>query len=292
MLRSMQELTQQLFQDLLSKQNKIAFCFDYDGTLVELAKENIVHAALFPQSTAQLLNELAKKAPVAIITGRELKNLKALLNNQLDPAIHLYGTHGVEMGKDSEDDQYLEHLNTIRTIFSEDPDIEFEQKRISITIHYLNHPQPQDLLNKLRELAKSYSSIFRIQEGRDFFEFLPININKGMAILDVAKKHPGYFLLYFGDDLTDIYAFKEVNKLGGLSCQVSKRITNWCEKLSDTRLANPLVTELTEPSMMAPKDERNAVDEALRTGSKNGQAGYLINKVIDLHQLIACYLDQ
>ena len=245
----MQKLTPQLFKDLLSKQSKIAFCFDYDGTLVELAKENIVHAALFPQSTAKLLNELVKKAPVAIITGRELKNLKALLDNQLDPAIHLYGTHGAEMGEDSDDNQYEEELNKISAIFTEDPDIEFEQKRISITIHYLNHPQPQELLNKLRELEKNYSKIFRIQEGRDFFEFLPVNVNKGMAILDASRKYLDHYFLYFGDDLTDNFAFNEVNKLDGLSCQVSARI-------------------------------------------KDGQAGYLIDKVTDLHQLIACYLDQ
>lgn len=220
----MQELTQTKFKELLRDQSKIAFCFDYDGTLVELAEQNIVHAALFPQATAKLLNELATKAQVAIVTGRELKNLKALLDNQLDPVIRLYGTHGAEMNEESHDNQYTKHIAKIRTQFENELGIEFEQKRISITFHYLNHPNKAELLIRLNQLAHDYKEIFRIQEGRDFFEFLPKHVNKGIAIEDMRRRYLEHHLVYFGDDLTDTYAFKVINSHNGLSCQVSQRI--------------------------------------------------------------------
>ncbi|MDD9898509.1 MAG: trehalose-phosphatase [Candidatus Melainabacteria bacterium] len=243
-----QELTTKKFQELTQDQSKILFCFDYDGTLVDLATENIVSPGKLPAQTANLLNQLIMKQPVAIITGRQLKNLKLLIDDQLDPRIKLFGTHGAEMGEEITDNQYQDQLQSIQAELAQESDIEFEAKQISLTIHYINHPNPEPLLSKLHQLATSFQEIFRIQEGRDFFEFLPKDINKGMAIHHLQSQHPAHYLTYFGDDLTDNYAFEAVNHYGGLSSQVSKRI-------------------------------------------KASQAGYLINKVSDLHALIASYLE-
>lgn len=244
----MEELSPDKFKELTASQPQILFCFDYDGTLVELAKKDIVSPGTIPDSTANLLNQLVTKQPVAIITGRQLKNLKLLLDDKLDPRIKLYGTHGAEMGEEITDNKYQKDLQLIQTELAQETNIEFEAKQISLTIHYLNHPDPKPLLAKLHKLATSYQEIFRIQEGRDFFEFLPKDINKGMAIHHLKPQFAEYYPTYFGDDLTDNYAFAAINQYGGLSCQVSTRI-------------------------------------------KESQAGYLINKVSDVHALIASYLE-
>lgn len=245
-----EKLTKEKFLAILNGQAKILFCFDYDGTLVELANKDIVKEGKISQEDADVINKLVRykeSNQVAIVTGRALKNLKTMIGERLDPKIMLYGTHGAEHGVESEDTQYTSDIKMIKDELGFDLNVEIEEKQISITIHYLNHPNPEQLLAKLNAMAERYSEKFRIQRGRDFFEFLPKHVNKGLAITDLNNKFPDYLILYFGDDLTDNYAFEVINKLNGLSCQVTDRI-------------------------------------------KDKVAGYQIDKVRDLYDLIHSYL--
>lgn len=220
------ELSTEHFLKTLENKSKVLFCFDYDGTLVELATKDILNEGKIKDHHAKIINQLAKhkESKVAIITGRALANLKNLIDNKLDSSVMLYGTHGAEMQEESTDTQYEKYLEEFRKEIEQEMNIEIEQKQISITFHYLNHPQPKILLTKLYALAEKYSDIFRVQTGRDFFELLPKHINKGIAIEDLKIKFPDYYLLYFGDDLTDNYAFKMINRYNGLSCQITDRI--------------------------------------------------------------------
>ena len=221
------KLTKEKFLAILQDQPKILFCFDYDGTLVELASQDILKEWKISKENAAVINKLVHhKASnkVAVVTGRALKNLKTMIDGRLDPEIMLYGTHGAEHGIESEDTQYTQDLKKIQQELESDPHVELEEKQISTTVHYIDHPSPENLLEKLHTIAEKYADKFRIQKGRDFFEFLPKHVNKGLAITDLNNKFPGYLILYFGDDLTDNYAFDVVNKLNGLSCQVTDRI--------------------------------------------------------------------
>ncbi len=245
-----EKLTKEKFLAIVKDKPKIIFCFDYDGTIVELANKDILKEGKISEADAAVINKLAnhkESTKVAIVTGRALKNLKTMINGRLDSKIMLYGTHGAELGIESEDTQYAEDLARIKLELEAYPDIEFEEKQISTTVHYLNHPNPEQLLEKLNSIAANYTDKFRIQRGRDFFEFLPKQINKGLAVADLNNKFPDYYLIYFGDDLTDNYAFKVINSLNGLSCQVTDRI-------------------------------------------KDKVAGYQINMVKDLYDLIHSYL--
>ena len=220
------KLTKEKFLEIVKTQPKIVFCFDYDGTLVELATKDIVKEGRITQEDADVINKLAqhKDIKVAIVTGRALKNLKTLIDGRLSLEIMLYGTHGAELGIESNDTEYAEDLRAIREALELDPHIELEEKQISTTVHYLNHPSPEKLLENLHAIAAKHTDKFRIQRGRDFFEFLPKSINKGLAIVDLNNKFRDYYLIYFGDDLTDNYAFEVINSLGGLSCQITDRI--------------------------------------------------------------------
>ena len=222
-----EKLTKEKFLAIVQDKAKIVFCFDYDGTLVDLATQDILKEGKISQEAADVINKLARykeSNKVAIVTGRALKNLKTMINGRLDSEIMLYGTHGAELGIESQDTQYAEDLARIKQELELDPHVELEEKQISTTIHYLNHPSPEKLLEKLHAIAANYTDKFRIQRGRDFFEFLPKSINKGLAVTDLNNKFPDYYLIYFGDDLTDNYAFEVINSLNGLSCQVSGRI--------------------------------------------------------------------
>ncbi len=243
-------LTPEKFLDILKDKPKVIFCFDYDGTLVELATKDIVKEGLIKDEQASIINQLAslrESCKVAIVTGRALKNLKSKIQNKFDSRIMLYGTHGAELGVESENTEYTEHIAKIKEVLELEENLEIEEKQISITVHYLNHPDPKNLLLRLNNLAESYRDVFRVQTGRDFFEFLPKHVHKGLAVHDLNNKFPEYYLVYFGDDLTDNYAFQVINSLNGLSCQITDRI-------------------------------------------KDHVAGYQINMVSDLYDLICLYL--
>jgi trehalose 6-phosphate phosphatase len=91
-------------------------------------------------------------------------------------------------------------------------------------LHYKEHPDRDELKSRLDKEAEKHTHLFRVQTGHDVYEFLPKDINKGLAIEDINKHYPDYYLVFFGDDLTDNFGFKVINKLNGLSIQVSDRM--------------------------------------------------------------------
>lgn len=217
-------LSNKTFLDIISKQSKFLFIFDYDGTLTPIIKEH--NKALLTDDEFTLINDLAKSpnTQVSIVTGRSIANLKMLIQNKLDPNIFLYGSHGAEIGEESRDESYKQQLISIKEKFAQEPFIAMEEKPISLTIHYRNHPDREILISKLDEEAAIHSELFRIQMGHEVYEFIPKDINKGLSIEDLNNRYPGYFPIFFGDDLTDNYGFKIINKLNGLSIQVSERV--------------------------------------------------------------------
>ena len=80
------------------------------------------------------------------------------------------------------------------------------------------------MIERLHIEAKNHSDIFRVQQGHDVFQFLPKDINKGMAIDHLIEEYPDHYPLYFGDDLTDNFAFKRIKAHGGLAIQIGERL--------------------------------------------------------------------
>ncbi len=218
------ELTPNLFLSKLKDKQNLLFVFDYDGTIVALGKHN--EAVLEPKHY-EIINAVAAldHVTVAIVTGRSLANLKSLIADRLSDHILLYGTHGGEMLTEaSNDNEYRPYIKQIIETFAQDHNLQLEIKPLSITIHYGDYPDLDNLAVRFEREAKKYQDIFRIQKGYNVYEFLPKAINKGLAVLDLYERYSKYYPVFFGDDLTDNYAFIEVNKLGGLSVQVSPRI--------------------------------------------------------------------
>lgn len=223
----LKELDSETFTKLLSKKDKVYLTFDYDGTLVPVLPKPV--DSKLQSSQVEFLNKLANFDPenikMAIVTGRSLANLKELIEGKgLDEKILLIGTHGAEIGKERSEQPHQVELAAIKEVFSNEPDIEFEEKLLSISIHYNNHPKPEALKEKLLETAKQYQDIFRIQEAHMILEYLPKDIDKGIAIDHLKKENPEHLLAYFGDELTDNHAFDRINFFDGLSVQIDTRL--------------------------------------------------------------------
>lgn len=224
-LQAQIKLDSKIFIDIIAKYKKHLLIFDYDGTLVQTNPE--INLALLSDDNFFLLNELnsLNQSKTAIVTGRSLANLKKILQGKLNEHWLYYGTHGGEIQNETSCFEHKEILEKLRAQFVNEPHIYIENKTMSLTLHYRSHPNRQDLEKKLSTEAEKLSDLFRVQKGHDVYEFLPKNINKGLAIKDLYSKYPDYFMIFFGDDLTDNYGFRELNKLGGLSVQVGERIS-------------------------------------------------------------------
>jgi trehalose 6-phosphate phosphatase len=212
------------FIDLIKDKRKVLFIFDYDGTLTPLLKNH--NEAILTDEQISVINQLTKTpdTKVAIVTGRALANLKMLLAGRLDKSVALYGSHGGEKNEECRESNYTGHLEKIYQNFKAEPCIYWEKKPLSITIHYKDHPDREDLKRRLDQEAEKHINLFRVQTGHDVYEFLPKDVNKGVAIGDLQDNNPGYYLVFFGDDLTDNFGFRVINRLGGLSIQVSDRM--------------------------------------------------------------------
>lgn len=218
------QLDESKFLEILNKHQKVLFIFDYDGTLTELVRDH--NAATMTDKQVEIINKLAKapNTKVSIVTGRALDNLKFLLGGRLDESVLLYGTHGAEAGEAVIDEKIRAPLEEIRAMLKDEENILFEDKPISLTIHYKTHPDKEGLILKLNKIAENYKQLFRVQQGHQVFEYLPKNIDKGIAMRDLHSKYKDYFPIFLGDDLTDNFGFKVINEINGLSVQVGERI--------------------------------------------------------------------
>jgi trehalose 6-phosphate phosphatase len=223
-MQTQQILSPDSFLDIIKNHKKVFFIFDYDGTLVYLNKEH--NQALLSAEQFSLLNQLATTpdTKISIVTGRSIANLKMLLADQLHTSAIIYGSHGGEKNEECRESNYTEHLEKIYEAFVSEPHIAWERKPLSITLHYKEHPNREELKSRLDKEADKHSHLFRVQTGHDVYEFLPKDINKGLAIEDINQYFPDYYLVFLGDDLTDNFGFKVINKLNGLSIQVSDRM--------------------------------------------------------------------
>lgn len=218
------KLSPEKFLELVNQHENVLLIFDYDGTLTNLVKDH--NGAILTDEEAQLINKLteAPNTQVSIVTGRAISNIKMLLGGRLNDKILLYGSHGAEKGEEAADPVIKKILDEIKAKYINEPYIYFEEKPLSLTIHYKEHPDREELIERLLRTAGDYEADFRIQQGHDVFEYLPKHINKGIAIRDLHNIRPDHLLVFLGDDLTDNFGFVEVNKLNGLSIQVGERI--------------------------------------------------------------------
>lgn len=218
--------TSKELQEKLAQHSKIIYIFDYDGTLTPIIEQR--NEAILTVEQVETINQIHKNHQVAIVSGRGLANLEELIDRaaaKLDPNILLIGSHGAEISGIEPNLDFADSLESLASRLKEEFDeLDLEQKKISLAVHYRGYSDAEALLTGLNKIAKDYQDQFRVQEGFFVFEFVPKQINKSLAINFLHEQYPDHYLVYFGDDYTDCYAFDRVNELGGLSVQIENRI--------------------------------------------------------------------
>lgn len=214
-----------------------AFFLDVDGTLLAIA--GTPHEVRPDAGIIGLLDRLHRAAggAVALISGRPIADLDRLFAPVRMPVA---GQHGIER-RDASGHLHLHasgarHLDVVRRrvreIAARRPGVLFEDKGITVAVHYRQVPDCGPRLEtELRAVVDEAGEEFRLQPGKMVFEIKPTGKDKGTAILEFMRETPfrGRVPVFLGDDVTDEDGFTVVNALGGQSIKVGdgQSVARW-----------------------------------------------------------------
>jgi trehalose 6-phosphate phosphatase len=192
------------------------FAFDFDGTLSRIVRDPA--AAKLSSKTTSLLARLSELAPVALISGRSLQDLRGRV--RVKPT-YLVGNHGLE-GLESREPALSEATLACvswkgkleRTLLSQRawPGLEIEDKRYSLALHYRRCRSKKGAKRAILESVSSLSPSPRIILGKCVVNILPPGApHKGMAMLELMLASGIQSGFYVGDDDTDedVFALPE-----------------------------------------------------------------------------------
>jgi alpha,alpha-trehalase len=195
-------------------------CLDFDGTLSEIVSDP--DAARLVDGAAKVLENLAAHCPVAVLSGRDLADIRERVGLS---AIWYAGSHGFELiGPDGShhhndaaaaavpvlEDAAAELRDELKQI----PGILVEHKRYAIAVHYRNVAPERvgEIVATVHRQGKRRG--LRVTGGRKVIELRPdIDWDKGTAlawIRDRIHQRARVLPIYLGDDLTDEDAFDAI----------------------------------------------------------------------------------
>lgn len=226
-------------EDLLARaaeSSRLLLFLDYDGTLAEFAP---TPAEVQPnREVVALLQELSsrQRVAVAVISGRHLAGVLALLPIA---GITLAGSYGVEIRMP--DGERIERLRRVEVrpfldtllarwtgLLAGRTGFYLEDKGWSLAIHarFAQKAEAGDLLANARATAVELGvpRSFRVMQDDRFLEIAPAAANKrdGVSFL-LGRLGPAATILYFGDDDKDREAFPAVHEARGLAAIVGDR---------------------------------------------------------------------
>jgi trehalose 6-phosphate phosphatase len=237
----------------------VAFFLDIDGTLVEFAdRPSQVSIGEELRRMLEALRDAAGGA-LALISGRSVADMDRLLSPS---RFCVAGQHGAER-RDAAGMVHRHGLQLSRLrdaserlsrVAERYPALVLEDKGMTLALHYRLGPE---LGPKVRELierfARDLGEEFEVQEGKMVFEIKPSGRDKGTAIADYMKEEPFRegLPVFIGDDHTDEYGFRIVNRLGGYSIKVGKGPTAARWRLRDAAAVRMWLARFVESSKPA-----------------------------------------
>jgi trehalose-phosphatase len=211
-------------QEIAGRSRRVAVFLDYDGTLTAIVSQP--ENAWLSDSMRETLRELAARAPVAILSGRDLDDVRHRVN--IDSIVYS-GSHGFDIAgprglRRQMATEFLPGLDVVEKELHEGldgiPGARVERKRFSVAGHYRNVKE-----NDVAAVERAFGAVaarhpeLRRIDGKKVYELLPhIAWDKGKAViwlletlgLDRDNVRP----VYIGDDRTDEDAFRALQQSG------------------------------------------------------------------------------
>lgn len=201
-----------------------AVFLDYDGTLTPIVERP--EDATLPEETRRAVKELATRCPVAVVSGRDLADVRAMVG--ID-GIFYAGSHGFDIaGPGGRTEQraidHLPHLAAaeaeLRPAIGTIPGARLERKRFAVCAHVrqVEEARVGQVEAAVDAVAARHPEL-RKTIGKKVFELRPnVEWDKGRALqwlLEVVGADGDDIVpLYVGDDLTDEDAFRTIAEHG------------------------------------------------------------------------------
>jgi trehalose-phosphatase len=174
----------------LSRAARPAFAFDFDGTLAPIVDRP--ERARMPAATARAIRRLRALAPVAVLSGRALADLR----KRAPRDAWLHGLSGADRRLDPARRALADVVRGWDGAILED-------KGAALALHYRR--------TKRRRVQVALPGVRRIQ-GRKVLEFRPADApGKGEALDRFRARFRSDFVVYFGDDAVDEDAFRRAD---------------------------------------------------------------------------------
>jgi len=213
------------FADRLRGASRVGIFLDYEGTLAPLADDG--RPAPLPPETARQLDRLAalRKVTLAVLSGRPLAELRPVLPIETAWTSGLYG-HEIRNPQGLERRWYTrKEARRISTLadhlereLSSVGGVRIERKGGALLIDYREvlPERTREVQDAVLRLWKGEGKGLRLWPGVGEMEILASeNRVKGTAVRYILGKIPARtFPVYFGDDETDLEAFRALRHVG------------------------------------------------------------------------------
>ena len=229
----------------LPSPDRAAYLLDFDGTLVDIAPapDLVMVDAGLPESLRRL-RVLCGDA-VAIVTGRPIAQVDALLP---DAVYAIAGEHGTALRPAPDAEIVVCALPALPACWLEraahladaHPGAALEHKRHGFVLHYRAVPDAGAPLRTGVERLLAGVSGYELMAAKMAWEVRPAGIDKGSAVRALMCRPPflGRVPIYVGDDVTDEDGMAAARALGGVGLRVDEAfgspqgVRGWLSKIS------------------------------------------------------------
>ncbi len=199
---------------------RVGLVTDFDGTVSPIAPTP--DAAELTPTNRTLLHRLTDQlALVAAVSGRAVDDLHAKIAL---PGVVCIGNHGLERWQKGWIDVLpaaMVYRAALRRVIVQitphmQPGMILQDKRITVSLHYRQTPDPDAAREQLRPLIERISrdNGLRFIQGKRVLEVLPdLQINKGSALKFLVDDYTLDAVVFLGDDVTDADALKAAHDL-------------------------------------------------------------------------------
>lgn len=203
-----------------------AVFLDYDGTLTPIVARP--ELAVLSEPMRQTLRELARHTPVALVSGRDVQDVRRLVG--LDDLV-IAGCHGFDIaGPEGQLPGFQEGVRFLPEIDAAESELRLalhgvsgvliERKKFSVAVHYraVGDADLDTVRNAVNKTLRMHPPLRKLA-GKKVFDLQPdIDWAKGKAVdwllAALGLDRPDVVPIYVGDDVTDYDAFRALQGRG------------------------------------------------------------------------------